>query len=54
MKTIFTLLLLTALWPVQAQSKRYEPTWESLDQRPTPQWFIDARSEERRVGKECA
>ncbi len=25
------------------QSKRYAPKWESLDQRPTPQWFLDAK-----------
>ena len=28
---------------VSATGKRYEPTWESLDQRPTPQWFADAK-----------
>lgn len=22
---------------------RYEPTWESLDRRPTPEWFLDAK-----------
>ena len=22
---------------------RYEPRWESLDKRPTPQWFLDAK-----------
>jgi len=22
---------------------RYEPTWESLDKRPTPQWYLDAK-----------
>ena len=27
---------------VFAQTK-YEPTWKSLDQRPTPAWFTDAR-----------
>src|SRR5262245_8193660 len=21
----------------------FEPTWESLDKRPTPQWFLDAK-----------
>lgn len=25
------------------QAKRYEPKWESLDQRPTPEWFLDAK-----------
>jgi alpha-L-fucosidase len=27
---------------VQAQTK-YEPTWESLDKRPTPEWYLDAK-----------
>src|SRR5215207_5148243 len=41
-------LLLTSL-PVahaNAQSggeKRYEPTWESLDSRPAPVWYLDAK-----------
>ncbi len=26
-----------------AAEKRYEPTWASLDQRPTPDWFLDAK-----------
>ncbi len=26
-----------------AAAKRYEPTWASLDQRPTPEWFLDAK-----------
>lgn len=25
------------------QAKRYEAKWESLDQRPTPEWYLDAR-----------
>ena len=29
--------------PTAAQTKRYEPKWESLDQRPTPTWFLDAK-----------
>src|SRR5579872_3714028 len=32
------LLAMTGLW---AQS--YDPTWESLDRRPVPQWFKDAK-----------
>ncbi|XP_069692526.1 alpha-L-fucosidase-like [Periplaneta americana] len=27
----------------QETSKRYEPTWDSLDTRPLPQWFDDAK-----------
>ena len=26
-----------------AAEKTYEPNWASLDQRPTPQWFLDAK-----------
>ena len=26
-----------------AAEKTYEPNWTSLDQRPTPQWFLDAK-----------
>jgi alpha-L-fucosidase len=35
-----TLLLLTSA-AVSAQP--YQPTWESLDKRPTPAWFTDAK-----------
>ena len=28
---------------VEAAQKTYQPTWESLDTRPTPQWFTDAK-----------
>lgn len=27
----------------QAESRTYEPTWESLDRRPVPEWFSDAK-----------
>ena len=38
-------LVLICLLPmgVSAQSPRYEAKWESLDQRPTPEWFQDAK-----------
>ena len=36
-----TLLLLTAAATLWAQP--YQPTWESLDKRPTPAWFTDAK-----------
>ncbi len=26
-----------------ADAKHYEPNWESLDQRPTPAWYLDAK-----------
>ena len=29
-------------WTASAQV-RYEPTWESLDSRSTPQWWMDAK-----------
>ncbi|HQR32325.1 MAG TPA: alpha-L-fucosidase, partial [Blastocatellia bacterium] len=37
--------LLAVIIAVQAnaQSKRYEANWESLDKRPTPDWFLDAK-----------
>lgn len=28
---------------VALQSQAYEPTWESLDTRPLPQWYDDAK-----------
>jgi len=36
-----TLLLLAAAATLGAQT--YQPTWESLDKRPTPAWFTDAK-----------
>lgn len=47
-------LLLTALMltdsyqhfekiPEKQKAKRYEPTWESLDTRPIPKWFDEAK-----------
>ena len=36
-------MLLTAASPAGAGEKRYEPNWASLDQRPCPQWFLDAK-----------
>lgn len=36
---------LMALWvsTYTAQAQTYQPTWESLDTRPVPQWFTDAK-----------
>ncbi len=28
---------------INAQVQKYEPRWESLDKRPTPEWFLDAK-----------
>lgn len=36
-----TLLLLVTIGLLQAQT--YQPTWESIDSRPTPTWFTDAK-----------
>ena len=38
----FTLLFLLAIDFVEAQQK-YEPTWQSLDSRPIPEWFGNAK-----------
>jgi alpha-L-fucosidase len=35
------LFLLAALVPLNAQT--YQPTWESIDKRPTPAWFTNAK-----------
>ncbi|NQX00507.1 alpha-L-fucosidase [bacterium] len=35
----FVSLIVTA----SAEAKTYEPNWESLDQRQTPEWFLDAK-----------
>ena len=36
---VFSILTLAA----SAAETRYEPRWESLDQRPCPEWFLDAK-----------
>ena len=38
---IFLALFLPGVAP--AADQRYEPNWASLDQRPTPEWFQDAK-----------
>ncbi len=30
-------------FPVHIVAQTYQPTWESIDRRPTPQWFKDAK-----------
>lgn len=37
------LLLLSFLFLRISQGQTYEPKWESLDKRPIPQWFSDAK-----------
>ena len=41
-KLTFSLLLMWVAGAVYAQ-KKYQPNWESLDTRPTPAWFADAK-----------
>ena len=36
-------MLLAAALGAPAAETRYEPKWESLDQRPCPPWFLDAK-----------
>jgi len=28
---------------IRSQAQNYQPNWESIDKRPTPQWFDDAK-----------
>lgn len=37
------LLILLIIISSNLISQKYEPTWESIDSRPCPQWFIDAK-----------
>jgi len=42
MKKLFLIILLvTAGWVTRSQN--YQPTWESIDSRPVPEWFSDAK-----------
>ena len=43
MKRLSTLLFFVCCPAVIMVAQRYEPTWESIDRRPTPQWFSEAR-----------
>ncbi|MES2330034.1 MAG: alpha-L-fucosidase [Bacteroidota bacterium] len=40
-KTLLLILLLSAT--ITTRSQTYQPTWESLDKRPVPTWFTDAK-----------
>jgi alpha-L-fucosidase len=40
---IFMVLSIDGTGTVNTQGEEYEPTWESLDKRPIPQWFTDAK-----------
>jgi alpha-L-fucosidase len=39
---VLLLICLCAATPV-ANAQRYEPTWKSIDSRPTPEWWSDAK-----------
>jgi alpha-L-fucosidase len=39
-KTVFACCLLVSL---AATAQMYQPTWESLDKRPVPKWFMDGK-----------
>ncbi|OUU24470.1 MAG: hypothetical protein CBC13_03470 [Planctomycetia bacterium TMED53] len=41
--SIFTLLLFCATLGFAGDGVDFDPTWESLSQHPTPQWFSDAK-----------
>ncbi|MBN1464900.1 alpha-L-fucosidase [candidate division KSB1 bacterium] len=43
MKLLFTLILGSLLMTDHVFSQSYNPTWESLDARPIPAWFQDAK-----------
>ena len=40
-KALLFLLVLSGLSSLNAQT--YQPTWDSVDKRPTPAWFTDAK-----------
>jgi len=45
MKQLFLALMISLALVIarQAQAQNYAPNWESIDRRPTPQWFDDAK-----------
>ncbi|GAA4446885.1 alpha-L-fucosidase [Nibrella saemangeumensis] len=43
MRRLFPLLLLLATSISSLAQTRYEPTWQSIDSRPVPKWFEDAK-----------
>ena len=42
-KTALPLLVLSFVIGSRMSAQTYKPTWKSLDERPCPQWFLDAR-----------
>jgi alpha-L-fucosidase len=43
MRRVMNLLLLTVSLLVPLNAQTYEPTWGSVDRRPIPAWFSDAK-----------
>ena len=45
MKRLFLLVMIPVALTIarQAPAQNYAPNWESIDKRPTPQWFDDAK-----------
>ena len=44
MKKVISLsIMLAFVLMMKAQEKVYQPTWESLDSRPVPSWFGNAK-----------
>ena len=42
-KTLRMMFVLTITLIGYVSTQTYKPTWESLDRRPCPQWFLDAK-----------
>src|SRR5256885_3522007 len=43
MKRFLFVVVLFSLLSVLSLAQSYEPTWDSVDKRPTPAWFGDAK-----------
>ena len=41
--TLVSLLVMLVLSSAALTAEEYEPTWASLDRRPMPAWFLDAK-----------
>ncbi|PYX02572.1 MAG: alpha-L-fucosidase, partial [Acidobacteria bacterium] len=43
MKRFLFVVILFSLLSALSLAQNYEPTWDSVDKRPTPAWFGDAK-----------
>src|SRR5437588_7672915 len=43
MKRFLFVVILLSLLSASALAQSYEPTWDSVDKRPMPAWFTDAK-----------